>query len=85
MHQRLILEKFGPNIQHIAGVENIVADTISRFTSTTFYQDEPRTNRDLSKANGLFSTRTEQFVGDGYLLDLALVQQEFKISKKQKQ
>ena len=31
---RLILEEFGPNIQHIDGVENMVADTLSRFPST---------------------------------------------------
>ena len=29
MRWRLILEEFGPNIQHISGVENIVADTLS--------------------------------------------------------
>ena len=26
---RLIIKDFGPNIQHISGVENIVADTLS--------------------------------------------------------
>ena len=31
---QLILEYFGTNIQHIAGFENIVSDTISRFPST---------------------------------------------------
>ena len=30
MHWQLILEYFGPNIQHISGVENKVADTLSR-------------------------------------------------------
>ena len=34
MRWRLILEEFGPNIQHIAGNANIVADTLSRFLST---------------------------------------------------
>ena len=29
MRWRLIIEDFGPNIQHIAGVDNIVADTLS--------------------------------------------------------
>ena len=31
MRWRLILEEFGPNIQHtIAGVDNVVADVLSR-------------------------------------------------------
>ena len=30
----LILKEFGPNIQHIAVVDNIVADTLSRLPST---------------------------------------------------
>ena len=30
----LILKEFGPNIQHISVVDNIVADTLSRFPST---------------------------------------------------
>ena len=78
MHWWLTLKDFELNIQHISGVENIVADTISRFLSTTFDLDESKTTRDLSKANGLFTTRAEQSVGDGYPLDLALVQREQK-------
>ena len=53
----LILGEFGPNIQHIAGVEHLLADTISRFLSTTVDRDEPITNRDISIANKLFTTR----------------------------
>ena len=34
MHWQLILKEFGPNIQHIAGVENIVADMLSRLSYT---------------------------------------------------
>ena len=34
MRWRIILEEFGPNIQHIAGVDNIVSDTLSIFPST---------------------------------------------------
>jgi hypothetical protein len=30
MRWRLILEEFGPNIQHIAGIDNVVADMLSR-------------------------------------------------------
>ena len=31
---RLILKYFGTNIKHISGVDNIVSDTLSIFTST---------------------------------------------------
>ena len=31
---RLIIKEFGPNIQHIYGVDNIVADTLSRLIYT---------------------------------------------------
>ena len=33
MRWRLILEEFGTNIQHISGVDNMVADTLSRLPS----------------------------------------------------
>ena len=38
---RLILEDFEPNIQHIAGVDNIVADTLSRMLSNPSDKYEP--------------------------------------------
>ena len=31
MRWRLILEEFGPDIKHISGEDNVVADAISRF------------------------------------------------------
>ena len=34
MRWRLLLEEFGPHIHHIAGVDNIVADTLSRIKSS---------------------------------------------------
>jgi hypothetical protein len=33
MRWRLILEEFGPNIQHIAGIDNVVADMLSRLVA----------------------------------------------------
>ena len=36
-----ILEEFGPNIQHIYGVEKIIADTIRILPSTSIYKDDP--------------------------------------------
>ena len=56
---KLILEEFGTNIHHISGVDNIVADTLSRLMSTTFNQDKPRTSRSLSSVNELFTAVVE--------------------------
>ena len=43
---RHTLEEFGPNIQYVAGVGNIVADTISRFPSTSFEKNKTITSKD---------------------------------------
>ena len=53
MRWRLILGEFGPNIQHIAGVENIVADTLSRFPSTSSKNYDPFTRKVQCCANEL--------------------------------
>ena len=37
MRWKIILKESGPNIQHIAGVENIVPDMLSRLSSTSVY------------------------------------------------
>ena len=42
---RLIIKEFGPNIQHIAVVENIVADTLSRLPSTPSNKYNPCTRK----------------------------------------
>ena len=47
-HWQLILKEFGHNIHHISVVDNIVSDTLSRFSSTTINRDKPSANRDLS-------------------------------------
>ena len=74
MHCQLVLQDFGPNIQYIAGVDNIVADTISRFPSTYIYQYDTITIRYLSQVDDLLTTRLEQTTEDGYPLYLSLVQ-----------
>ena len=55
MRWRLMLEEFGPNIHHIAGVDNIVSDTISRLPSTTSDKYEPCTRKSRCCMNKLFS------------------------------
>ena len=56
MRWKSIPKEFVPNIQHIAGVVNIVADNLIRFLSITVDQDEPSITRDVSRANELFIT-----------------------------
>ena len=55
MHWRLILEEFGPNIQHISEVENIVADTLSRLTSTYINDYKPSIMKAHCRTNELLS------------------------------
>ena len=43
MRWRLILEEFGPNILHIKGEENVVADAISRLPTANEDQNKSRT------------------------------------------
>ena len=61
MSSLLILEGFGPDIQHISGVDNIVADIISIFSSTTIDQDEHITTRSLSQSKTLFTKRVKTY------------------------
>ena len=56
---KLILKKFGPNIQHIAVIDNILADALSRFPSTTTNQYDSGTSTYISQANHLFATIAE--------------------------
>ena len=54
MHWRLIIKEFGPNIQHISEVDNIVHDTLSRFPSTSIDKYKPCTRKPQCRANELF-------------------------------
>ena len=63
MRWKIILKEFVPNIQHISGVYSRVDEKISRFLSTTIYQDEPSTTRYLSQENKLFATRVKNPLG----------------------
>ena len=48
------MEEFGPNIQHISGVDNIVADTLSRFPSMPSKKYKSFTRKAQFHANDLF-------------------------------
>ena len=55
MRWQLIIEEFGPNIQHIYVVDNIVADALSRFPSTSADKYDPSTRKAQCRANELFT------------------------------
>ena len=52
---QLIIEEFGPNIHNIAGFENMVADKLSRLTSTSVNKYYPSTSKAQCCANKLFA------------------------------
>ena len=51
---RIIIEEFGPNIQHISVVDNIVAYTLIILPSTTIDKYKPCTSKSQCRANELF-------------------------------
>ena len=55
MHWQLILKEFGPNIQHISLVDNIVANMLRIFLSTPSDKYEPCKRKDRCRANKLFA------------------------------
>ena len=55
MRWQLIFEEFGLNIQHIAGVDNIVADRLSRFPSTPSDKYKPYTRKAQCCVNKSFA------------------------------
>ena len=73
---RLILEDFGPNIQHIDGVENMVADTLSRFPSTPSNKYETCTRKYQFRMNELFVIGRVENNKDFFPLNVLIVQRE---------
>ena len=55
MRWKLIIEEFGTNIQHIYGVDNIVADTLIRLPYMLSDKYEPFTRKDQCCTNELFN------------------------------
>ena len=84
MRWRLILEEFGPDIVHIKGEENIVADAMSRLPTATKNQRELST--DAPGSSDEVSAEKEVFVLDddeSFPLNLSLVQwtQQLELNK----
>ena len=72
----LILEDFGPNIQHIAGVDNIVYDKLSRLTSPSVHKYKTIISKAQSLANELFTIGREEKSEDAFPLNIFNVQIE---------
>ena len=85
MRWRLLLEEFGPDIRHIAGVENIVADAISRLPMT---QNNDRVEVSTSelhcRMNELFLRERDETNDNGFPLDLSVVQQMQQIELRKR-
>ena len=71
-----IIGKFGPDIQHIAGVDNIVADMLSRFPPASIDKNKTSTMKSQCRAYKLFDIiRLEENNKYYFLLSLLSVQE----------
>ena len=75
MRWRLILEEFGPNIHHIAGVDNIVADTLSRLKSNNAEEDKSESLTD-NKMKQLYATSRVRGIQADFPLEKDLIRVE---------
>ena len=73
---RLILDKFGPNIRHIYGVDNIVADNLSRLPYIFVNKYKPSTSKYQYCVNELFKMGREENNEDSLPLNLLNMQRE---------
>ena len=72
----IILEEFGPNIQHIAGVDNIVADTLDRLPFMLSDTYKPCTRKYKCCANELFTIDSVENNEDCFPLNILILQIE---------
>ena len=70
MRWQLIIKEFGPNIQHISGVDNIVAKRLSRLPSAPSDKYEYCTGKAQCRANELFEIGRVQNNEDCFLLNI---------------
>ena len=73
IHWKIVIEDFGPNIQHMAGVENIVSDKIIRMSSLPNYWDDTSTRNPQCRENDSFVNSVEQSNYGVFILDILLV------------
>ena len=72
----LIINYFGPHIQHISGVDNKVLNTMIRIPTAAYNQSGTITNRYLWHANIMFTTGKEYINNIDLPLDLSLLRIE---------
>ena len=73
---RLIIEDFLPTIQNIYGVYNIIANTLSRFPSTSVDKYEPNRSKVQCRANKLLEIIRAKNSKYFYPLSILNVQRE---------
>ena len=76
MRWRLILKESGPSIQHISGVYNIVANTLSILSSTPSDKYDPCTRKSQCCDNELFALGRVENNKDCFTLNILIVQIE---------
>ena len=75
MRWRLLLEEFGPHIHHIAGVDNIVADTLIRLKSINAEEDENDVSADI-KLQELYANHKIRIIQSEFPLEKDLIRSE---------
>ena len=71
---QLIIKYFGPTIQHIAGFDNILSDTLSKLPSKPNDKYYPYTRKAQCRANELFTIGRVENNEDCFPLNLLIVQ-----------
>ena len=76
MRWQLILEGFGPNIQHISGVDNIVPATLSILSYTSVKKYEPITIKDQRRSYELFAIGEKKYNKEHFSINILNMQRE---------
>ena len=83
MRWRLLLKEFGPHIHHISGIDNIVADTLSRLKCTNIEHNENEIPTE-TKLQELYTNTQIQSIQADFLLvkELIHVEQQRELNKR---
>ena len=76
MRWRLIIEDFGPNIQHIYGVDNIVSDMLIRLTYASADTYDPSTVNAQCHTKELLAISREENKKYRFLLNILNLHRE---------
>ena len=75
MRWQLILEEFGPHIHHIAGVDNVLADTLSQLKSSNMEQDVQHAPTEC-KLQELYANNRIRSIQADFPLEKELIREE---------